>query len=1012
MLNALAIANSGSFAMNFTGGAFEFSKNGTTNPALTFVNNNNTIQTFSNNFVLNDTLTVNQAGATVSNSTIAGVLSGLGGLRKSGNGYVYITGTNNSFGGGFTNSAGTLFVSSLGNAGANSSLGTNGTITLGDGSSTNALRTINAASEASDKVISLGGSTINTRIENYSGGVLTLNGAINTVTNAGKVLYIVARSNSVVLGGAIATNNAASNNLALYLTNSSTNTLTLNASNAYRGGTTVESGNLSVSNSGALGSGAVNFLTNSTLTALANVTLTNAITNNAVGSTLSLAASASTTNILAGEISGVGAVRLNSTAGGGVVLASSNSYSGGTVLQAGTLSYGHGNALGSGTVTVSVSTSLLALTNLNLTNSIVLNSTLAVTTPQNGGVTNQLSGVISGSSGLRINTAGGIAYLANTNNSFGGGVHVQQGTYQVANVGNAGANSALGTNGTIKLGNLGTAGILQWLGATAETTDKVFDLAGTTGGGTINASGTGLFKITQNLSTSGSGAKTLTLSGSGEGEFAGTIGNSGGGNTALTKIGAGTWTLSGANAYSGGTVVSAGRLSGDSTSLQGTITNNAAVTFAQGTNGTYAGTMSGSGSLTKSGNATLTLSAANTYAGGTTIGGGTLEVSSDGNLGQTAGGEGLVFNGGTLKTTGSFTNSRVVTMTGAGTIDTDGNTLRLSGIVAGSGTLTKSGAGTLTLSAANSYFGGIALSAGTLRVQNANALGSGALTQSSNSTLVIDTTGAVTNAMNIYNITTLQSVTLSGNKTLNNATFDVAANTIYTETGLLTGDGGVNKIGAGTMVLTGSANNTYAGATVVEAGALVLSNSTGNAINSSSSITVESGALLILGASNQIGDGVGLVLNGGTFIVGTAAAGYSETLGTLTLSADSTIDLGSYSTGLRQLSFANSSVISWATNAVLTITNWQGVALQSSDAVEILFGVGGLTSAQLGQIYFANQNINGGALIGSQGELAPIPEADIFWGALAVVVVVCYRERRLVFALAPSRARWHSLWKS
>jgi autotransporter-associated beta strand protein len=269
---------------------------------------------------------------------------------------------------------------------------------------------------------------------------------------------------------------------------------------------------------------------------------------------------------------------------------------------------------------------LLALTNLNLTNSIVLNSTLAVTTPQNGGVTNQLSGVISGSSGLRINTAGGIAYLANTNNSFGGGVHVQQGTYQVANVGNAGANSALGTNGTIKLGNSGTSGTLQWLGSAAETTDKVFDLAGTTGGGTINASGTGLFKITQNLSTSGSGAKTLTLNGTGQGEFAGAIGNSGGGNTALIKSGAGTWTLSGANNYGGGTLVSAGTLAGDTTSLQGTITNNATLHFAQSTNGTYAGVISGSGSLTKSGNARLTFSGANSLSGATTVSAGTLEL--------------------------------------------------------------------------------------------------------------------------------------------------------------------------------------------------------------------------------------------------------------------------------------------------------------------------------------------------------------------------------------------------
>jgi fibronectin-binding autotransporter adhesin len=526
VLNALTLANSGAFAMNFTGGAFEFSKNGTTNPALTFVNNSSTIQTFSNNFVLNDTLTVNQAGATVSNSTIAGVISGAGGLRKSGNGYVYLTGTNNSFGGGVTNSAGTLFVASIGNAGSNSSLGTNGTIVLGDGSGTNALRTINTAAETSDKVISLGGSTINTRLENYSGGVLTLNGAIDTVTNAGKVLYIVARSNNVVLGGAIATNNAASNNLALYLTNSSTSTLTLTASNAFRGGVTVQSGNLSVSNSAALGSGAVNFLTNSTLTALTSVNLTNNI-------------------------------------------------------------------------------------------SVATGMTVAVNATQNAGLTNQISGEVSGAGGLRINTAGATTYLANANNSFGGGVHVQQGTYVVASVGNAGGNSSLGTNGTVKLGNAANTGTLQWLGVAAETTDKVFDLAGTTGGGTINASGAGLFRITQNLSTSGSGAKTLTLSGSGTGEFSGVIGNSAGGDMALTKVGFGTWTLSGSNNYSGATAVSAGSLiiNGNQTGAIGVLTVAAGATL--GGSGTIGGATTVSGVLSP-GNSIGTLTVNNdvTWNGG------------------------------------------------------------------------------------------------------------------------------------------------------------------------------------------------------------------------------------------------------------------------------------------------------------------------------------------------------------------------------------------------------------
>ena len=94
----------------------------------------------------------------------------------------------------------------------------------------------------------------------------------------------------------------------------------------------------------------------------------------------------------------------------------------------------------------------------------------------------------------------------------------------------------------------------------------------------------------------------------------------------MTKSGAGTLTLSGANSYSGGTLVSTGTLKGDTTSLQGAITNNAAAIFDTATNGTYAGVMSGTGALTKSGAGTLTLTATNTYNGATTVAAGKFAV--------------------------------------------------------------------------------------------------------------------------------------------------------------------------------------------------------------------------------------------------------------------------------------------------------------------------------------------------------------------------------------------------
>ncbi len=547
---------------------------------------------------------------------------------------------------------------------------------------------------------------------------------------------------------------------------------------------------------------------------------------------------------------------------------------------------------------------------------------------------------------------------------------------------------------------------MQWLGATAETTDKVFDLAGTTGGGIINASGTGLFKITQNLSTSGGGAKTLTLSGSGSGEFAGTIGNSGGGNTALTKIGAGTWTLSGANSYSGGTLVSAGTLVGDTTSLQGTITNNAALHFAQSTNGAYAGVISGSGSLTKSGNAILTLAGSNSYGGGSALSAGTLRLDhanalGSGSLAQTDGASKLQVNaGGTIANNMSLYHVEFVNggNTLSGTITQNnttydvnaGETNNLTGFLTGSGGVTLVGGGVLNITGTtNNYTGATTISNGTLRI------------------------GALANAGSVSSIGTNGTINLGG-PVAADAVLDYTGGDVATDRAFIIANGGgtLNMASSATeMNLTGSADG--AGTLIIGEGTLVLSNSGAPNSFSPGSIQIDAGATLQLATNNQIGDTTGLILNGGTFRVGTASAGFSDVLGALTLSASSTIDLGAWTTGLRQLTFANSSAITWT--GTLTITNWQGVSLQSSSVAEILFGTGGLTSTQLGQIYFANQNINGGALIGAGGELAPIPEAPVCAAAMALVGFIGWRERRRIRGLCvltslrsglPAMARW------
>jgi autotransporter-associated beta strand protein len=72
-------------------------------------------------------------------------------------------------------------------------------------------------------------------------------------------------------------------------------------------------------------------------------------------------------------------------------------------------------------------------------------------------------------------------------------------------------------------------------------------------------------------------------------------------NGAMTKIGTGLLYLTGANTYAGGTIVTAGSLMGNTTSLQGDISNSSTVIFTQNFDGTYADNLTGTGTLVLNG---------------------------------------------------------------------------------------------------------------------------------------------------------------------------------------------------------------------------------------------------------------------------------------------------------------------------------------------------------------------------------------------------------------------------
>ncbi|MFC4764862.1 autotransporter-associated beta strand repeat-containing protein [Dyella koreensis] len=933
----------------------------------------------------------------IADSAYAGLISGSGGVTKSGNGILSLT-KNETYTGGTTISAGELQLgnggttgSVLGNVTDNGSLSFNRSDTVtfpGTISGTGAVRQIGS------------GTTILTGAETYSGGTIVDTGMLQlgnggttgsiagNVTVNGNGTLAFNRSDIVTFPGII----AGSGNVAQ--TGSGTTIFT--GANTYTGRTTISSGTLQIGSGGT--SGAINgdIIDNSALVFNRSDTVT-----------------------YAGTISGTGS--LTQAGSGTLILTSDNTATGPTTIAAGTLQLGNGSGA-AGSVAGNITDNGALVFNHRDTMSYAGAISGTGTLTQAGANTLTLSGT-STYTGLttvassRLNVDGSIAgdALVNASATLGGSGTVS-GAVTIANGGHLSPGDSPGTLhvGSLLLNSgsqldyeLGLPNIVG--GSTNDLTEVAGNL---TLAGTLNISdaggfGNGVYRIfdyggalTNNglalgtlpngfvtsdflVQTSVPSQVNLIVSGGGfslqfwDGPNTTANGVVDGG-TSVWDTTTTHWTNASGSAnapWSNGFAVFEG--------TAGTVTLGQNVAFTgmqfltdgyqiQGNGFTLAGDPStvirvdpgitaivnaaivdGSGGATtviKRDSGRLVLSGTNTYTGGTFVDEGVLQVAADNNLGAASGA--LTFNGGTLATTASFTSARHVTLNAnGGTLaPVAGTILTLGGTVDGAGALTKTDAGTLSLSGTNTYGGGTILNSGTLAVSSDANLGA--------ATSGLDFTGGTLRLDASFNPAATRAITLD----LPGGSIDTHGNTTVLAQ-QINGNGALTKLGAGSLVLTG--NNVYDGGTTISAGTLQLGN--GGASGSVPGNIVDNGTLVFnrndsltytgtisgSGTLVQAGSGTTILTGNSTYTGGTTISS-----GTLQVSDGGTLgDISGNVTNNSALIFNHSDTLTFGgaiTGTGTLAQNGNGTLIITNSVTE-----SGATTINAGTLSIGNGTVDG-----------------------------------------------------
>jgi autotransporter-associated beta strand protein len=367
---------------------------------------------------------------------------------------------------------------------------------------------------------------------------------------------------------------------------------------------------------------------------------------------------------------------------------------------------------------------------------------------------------------------------------------------------------------------------------------------------------------------------------------------------------------------------------------------------------TLSGAYTGTSGLIKAGAGTLLLSGTNTYTGTTDIRSGTLQLAGGAAIPDS--GAVLVDVGATLdlnntnETIGSLAGVSAIggsVTLGSATLTTGGNDTStvFSGVISGTGGLTKQGTGIFTLSGNNTYTGTTTINQGTLRLSGGNALAD------TGAVVLANAAGATLDVSNVSE--TIGSLagggSAGGNVTLSSSSTPITLTTGGNSSstafgGVISGNGGLTKVGTGTFTLTGA--NTYSGTTNVNAGVLDVRNNQALGATANGT-TVAANATLQFQGGITVAEPI--TLNGGLL---QSVSGANVLTGGLTVPAPSTVRIDSGAGS--QLTIQTGNVtLSSTMGPQLTIDAVGNAVINSA-----ISGNGGLTKIGAGLLTLSNNS--------------------------------------------------------